>query len=81
MKNLLFVIDRYKHNADHELILKMVEQNQRWKVKDCQISALDYFSFKEHSTHYDKHDWYVDNFIVRTTANEYQVFQRYQNPS
>lgn len=77
MKKLLFTIDRHKHDADTELIRQMQDQNWKWKEKDFAIGALDYLHFKNFGTIYENRDWYVSNFIVKTTKDEYLIYQRY----
>lgn len=65
-------------SAEYDLIKYLIEQNLKWNEKDFQISALDYLAFKELEYSYLDRDWYISNFVVKTTENEYQVFCRYK---
>lgn len=65
-------------SAEYDLIKYLIEQNLKWNEKDFQISALDYLVFKELEYSYLDRDWYISNFVVKTTENEYQVFCRYK---
>lgn len=64
--------------ADIELIKYLNRQNEQWNEKDCSISAVDYLAFKEIEYVYLDKDWYISNFVIETTENEYKVFCRYK---
>lgn len=64
--------------ADIELIKYLNRQNEQWNQKGCSISAIEYLYFKEMQNLISERDFYINNFVIETTENEYKVYCRYK---
>ena len=58
-------------SAEKDLVHYLIEQN-------LTISVLDYLEFKLTEYSLIEKKWYISNFVIETTENEYKVFCRYK---